>query len=164
MQRYSALDGNFSDTLPSQPAPLASSRTSRPTPLQHAATRAVCDRNARVTRRAEAAANFVVALVLAIALAVLLVHWLTPCDAGYLCSLAPAALTSSRRVRAGGAPPPPMPAAWPTMQSALDAAHEEGEREGYVAGWRYGWACGLTFGVLIGSSLVAASLWWGSVS
>lgn len=93
-----------------------------------------------------------------------LVHWLTPCDVGHLCSLAPAALTSSRRVRAGGAPPPPMPAAWPTMQSALAAAHEEGEREGYVAGWRYGWACGLTFGVLIGSSLVAAALWWGSVS
>lgn len=41
----------------------------------------------RAMRRADAAAGFVVALVVAIALALLLVHWLTPCEPGHLCAM-----------------------------------------------------------------------------
>lgn len=43
------------------------------------------NRHTRLALRAQAAAEFVVALVVAIALALLLVHWLTPCAEGHLC-------------------------------------------------------------------------------
>jgi hypothetical protein len=46
------------------------------------------------TKRAEAAAEFVVALVLGIIGALLLLHWATPCEAGHLCAMA--AITRTR--------------------------------------------------------------------
>lgn len=44
--------------------------------------------NATRSKRAEAAAEFIVAMVLGAIGAALLVHYLTPCDAGHLCGLA----------------------------------------------------------------------------
>lgn len=44
--------------------------------------------NKQRTQRAEAVAHVVLAVVLGIIGAALLVHYLTPCDAGHLCSLA----------------------------------------------------------------------------
>lgn len=50
--------------------------------------------NAHRSARAEAAAHIVLAIVLGIIGAALLVHYMTPCDAGHLCGLA--AITRTR--------------------------------------------------------------------
>lgn len=51
--------------------------------------------NAHRSARAEAAAHVVLAVVLGIIGAALLVHYMTPCDAGHLCALA--AITRTRQ-------------------------------------------------------------------
>jgi hypothetical protein len=48
-------------------------------------SRLVNERNARLTRRADAAADFVVAIVVGICLALALVHFMLPCATGELC-------------------------------------------------------------------------------
>lgn len=48
----------------------------------------IADLNTRLTRRAEAAATFVVVLFAAIIGVIALVHYLTPCEAGSLCMAA----------------------------------------------------------------------------
>jgi hypothetical protein len=57
--------------------------------------RRIATLNTRRTRRAECAAEFVVALVLGLIGAMLLLHWATPCEAGHLCTLA--AITRTRQ-------------------------------------------------------------------
>lgn len=51
--------------------------------------------NAHRSARAEAAAHIVLAIVLGIIGAALLVHYMTPCDAGHLCAMA--AITRTRQ-------------------------------------------------------------------
>lgn len=70
------------------------------TPLEtDAIARRINRANARRSARAEAAAHIVLAVVLAVVLgiigAALLVHYMTPCDAGHLCALA--AITRTRQ-------------------------------------------------------------------
>lgn len=65
------------------------------TPLEtDAIARRINRANARRSARAEAAAHVVLAVVLGIIGAALLVHYMTPCDAGHLCALA--AITRTR--------------------------------------------------------------------
>lgn len=59
-----------------------------------AIARSIAHSNARRSARAEAAAHVVLAVVLGIIGAALLVHYMTPCDAGHLCGLA--AITRTR--------------------------------------------------------------------
>lgn len=66
------------------------------TPLEtDAIARRINRANARRSARAEAAAHIVLAVVLGIIGAALLVHYMTPCDAGHLCALA--AITRTRQ-------------------------------------------------------------------
>lgn len=158
---------NQADTWPSMPGPLV---PGEPTPAPRRATARSRDNGAafiahqkRLTSRAEAAAEFVVALVVAIAIALLLIHWLTPCDAGHLCTFAAIA---SRRVRAGeSVPPDDRPSALPVVSEAVRRAYgsgfDDGERSGYVDGWRWGAVCGFVLGILTGGCLVAGALLMG---
>ena len=54
----------------------------------HAIARAINHRNVRASRRADAAAAFVVVLVVAILGTLALVHFMTPCNAATLCMAA----------------------------------------------------------------------------
>lgn len=66
------------------------------TPLEtDAIARRINRANAHRSARAEAAAHVVLAVVLGIIGAALLVHYMTPCDAGHLCALA--AITRTRQ-------------------------------------------------------------------
>lgn len=56
--------------------------------------RSIAHTNAKRSARAEAAAHIVLAVVLGIIGAALLVHYMTPCDAGHLCGMA--AITRTR--------------------------------------------------------------------
>lgn len=132
----------------------------RPTPHSRDNDAAFTAYQTRLSRRAEAAAEFVLALVLAIAGAVLALHWLAPCEAGHLC----VAAVALRRVRAGSRADE-QPSALPIVGEAVRLAYQHGidagERTGYVEGWRWGAICGFLLGILSGGCLVAGALMMG---
>lgn len=112
--------------------------TSPPTPDSRAIAAAISARNARIVLRGDAQIaqllRFLFALALAIAGALLLLHYLAPCDAGALC--AAAAVTRSED-------------------------YHEGEYTGYRAGWYWGVVCGACAGGLVGMLVMLASLQFG---
>ncbi len=127
----------------------------------------IAAQHARIGRRAQAAAEFLFAFALALLGALALLHYLTPCEAGHLCGLAPFTL-AGRRVRAGSSSPPPeaVPLPWFTnaLQEARTEAYAQGERTGYVAGWRWGVVCGATAGLLAGALLISGALSLGLIT
>ena len=130
-----------------------------PTPDSRAIAAAISERNARIVLRGDAQMaqllRFLFALALAIAGALLLVHYLTPCEGVELCVMG--ALTSPLMAR---------PQTAPTNDQAFachphDPLHCLSYRSGYVAGTRWGIACGLLWGLLAGAALVACAFWLG---
>lgn len=115
---------------------------------------------ARFERRARAAVQLLFALALGVAGAFALLAYLTPCEAGHLCSGAIG--LAGRRVRAGSSAPPP----WFTnaLREARTEGYAEGERTGYVAGWRWGVVCGATAGLLAGALLISGALSLGLIT
>lgn len=126
----------------------------------------IAAQHARLARRSQAAAEFIVAFAIGLLLALALVHYLTPCEAGHLC--AGAIGLAGRRVRAGSSAPPPeaVPLPWFTnaLQEARTEAFAQGERTGYVAGWRWGVVCGATAGLLVGALLISGALSLGLIT
>ena len=72
--------------------------TRRPTRDEIALSAAITAHHARLSRRAEAAADFIVAVVFGALGACALLHYLTPCEAGYLC-WAPIVIAGGRGAR-----------------------------------------------------------------
>jgi len=106
--------------------------------------------------RAEAAAEFIVALVLGAIGAALLVHYLTPCDAGHLCM--GLAYLAPQRPRA----PVQTPAEHALARAWADG-YDTAEREHHTKGWRLGVGHGLLAGVALGAVGMAAAFALGLV-
>lgn len=108
------------------------------TPTQRQEARDLTAWLAADTRRSDRlvhqALQFLFAAIMAVLGALLLLHYLAPCDAGALC--AAAAVTRSED-------------------------YHEGEYTGYRAGWYWGVVCGLCAGGLVGMLIMLASLQFG---
>jgi len=111
--------------------------------------------NAQRSARAEAAAGFVVALVLGILGGLALVHYGTPCAAGHLC-MGLAYLVPQRR-------PVQTPAAGDMVARAWADGYEAAEREHYTQAWRLGVGHGLLAGVALGAAGMAAAFLLGQM-
>lgn len=127
----------------------------------NAIAQAINRRNVRTTHRAEAAAGFVVALVVAILGALALVHFATPCEGATLCM---ALAARSINTGEGQQPQHPDERLAVALKAAWQAGHDEAERTQYMAGWRSGLIDGLVIGCVAGAMLVFGALHFGLIT
>ena len=130
--------------------PLDPLRRQLPVAQTHQLAQGVNALNARRSARAEAAAGFVVALVLGILGGLALVHYGTPCAAGHLCVVPP--LLYGTQTPAGEA----LARAWADGYDAAERIH-------HPAGWRLGVGHGLLAGVALGAAGMAAAFLLGQM-
>ena len=119
----------------------------------------VNEQNAARTRRAEAAVNVLLAVVLAVLGAVGLVHWAMQCnvmlDGAALCM---GALFAAPSTRQQVQPRHPDERLAESISAAFQAGVEHGESLHYRQGWRQGVFNGVFLGLVLGAALVAGAL------